>query len=236
MLIDNIQNSTRDNLMSGEIAAPENGLAHGFTYDRLIDIIAMECPDGPPSSATECESNVAPYETTICAQQALKIIADNWTCVEGPSPHEKRKFQALLPWSNSWLLKVHANNVAERRSTSSTVTKKHKLALLKIFHPDHAPKHTDSYKVAIKGGGFYQFKPYSWISATAKNWTGGKARMVLTPEEMKELEDIPWFLHFVNEMSATRKSSQKRIRDQCENQPNFAMKDVASVEERLGVL
>jgi len=40
----------------------------------------------------------------------------------------------------------------------------------------------------------------------------------------------------VNEMSATRKSSQKRIRDQCENQPNFAMKDVASVEERLGVL
>lgn len=189
-----------------------------LSFAEMVDFMRDTWGEEPPEEharhfCTRDNGSVVFFEPL----KALKSLARKWKDPRGPTPLVKKEF-CQLPWAQAWLERNNLGPSADgQHAKARMVSKDAKILMLRIFYPSQPPTWKDQHAIRVGSGEdmVWTFRPLQWLDDISNLWLGGDRRSVkLTDEEMKTLQQLPWFNPWLERLHLKRKRrEQKRFTD-----------------------
>lgn len=168
-------------------------------FADLAHMLRQACPQEAPSDGFfTFVRRIDGSGAVFVPERALRAAAEAW---DDMTAGERVLLELAAPWAGFSI--SDDRSTPDKQFLSLTVTKKNRITLLHLFCASAPPNPSDEFPVAMSGGGIYIFKPSSWVSDIAGNWTAaGKRRVRLDDEEKKEVEKLPWFKCWIRNLES----------------------------------
>lgn len=155
----------------------------------------------------------------VATPQPRKRAATKFSKIDA---HTKKNVETCA-WFASWFNQgVQRREVAKMRKV---VTKEMKLDLLMRHYmytddglPKKKPTTSDSISVVLENNEHFRFYPTTFMDDIVDNWVDcGKPGVVLSPEQRKALEKLPWFLPWLKSVFLLRSRRKRKLEHQLQD-------------------
>lgn len=184
------------------------GKMETLSCDEIVHILTNEYASSAPSSGFPRIATLRSGSKIMFSPlAALKSLNKHWNGEHGPSEESKDAF-SRLSWAESWIKSNEKNR--SKLSKVRCVSKSVKIQLLQIFYPTNPPYWKDEIPVSLEDGTTWTFKPVEWMDDISNNWLEGRAAVLLSDEEKKQMEKMEWLGSWIERVSCKREARKKR--------------------------